>query len=298
VRELRLTLDGDMERYVWFLNGRALWEEDTIAVRAGEIVRFVMVNRTMMHHPMHLHGHFFRVLNGQGDFAPLKHTVDVAPMSTTVIEFAADEFGDWLFHCHLLYHMESGMARVVRYAGYEPGPELAGGRAVHEDHWRAFASAALLNSMSAGELRIADTRNEITLAWEAGWGTSREHGGTAEVRLSRAVNGFFLPFGAVEFTDEEGDDGAETVGAAGLRYLLPLLIWTEVRVDTSGALGVSLEKELPLLPRLELHGVAEYDSHEGWEGEVELSYAVSRALTLLGGWHSDHGWGIGVGLHW
>jgi hypothetical protein len=161
-----------------------------------------------------------------------------------------------------------------------------------------FASAALLTSMTAGELRIADTRNEITLAWEAGWGTSRKHGGTAELRLSRAVNAFFLPFGAVEYTDEEGDDGAETVGAAGVRYLLPLLIWTEVRVDTGGALGVSFEKELPLLPRLELHGAAEYDSHEGWEGEVGLSYAVSRAITLLGGWHSDHGWGGGVGLSW
>ena len=135
MREVRLTLDGDMERYVWFLDGTALWEDDTIRVRAGEVVRFVMVNRTMMHHPMHLHGHFFRVVNGQGDRAPLKHTVDVAPMSTTVIEFAADELGDWLFHCHLLYHMESGMARVVRYEGYDPGPSLVGGRgAVHEDH--------------------------------------------------------------------------------------------------------------------------------------------------------------------
>ena len=168
VREVRLTLDGDMERYVWFLNGRALWEDDTIPVRAGEVVRFVMINRTMMHHPMHLHGHFFRVVNGQGDQAPLKHTVDVAPMSTTVIEFAADEFGDWLFHCHLLYHMESGMARVVRYEGYEPGPGLAGGRAVHEDHWYAFAAAAVLSSMTAGELRLADTRNDLDLAWEAG----------------------------------------------------------------------------------------------------------------------------------
>jgi CopA family copper-resistance protein len=112
VREIRLTLDGDMERYVWFLNNKAISESDSILIREGEVVRFIMINRTMMHHPMHLHGHFFRVVNGQGDYAPLKHTVDVAPMSTTVIEFDANEFGDWFFHCHLLYHMESGMARV------------------------------------------------------------------------------------------------------------------------------------------------------------------------------------------
>ena len=68
VREIRLTLDGDMERYVWFLNNKPLSESDVIRIRAGEVVRFIMINRTMMHHPMHLHGHFFRVINGQGDY--------------------------------------------------------------------------------------------------------------------------------------------------------------------------------------------------------------------------------------
>ena len=58
----------------------------------------------MMHHPMHLHGHFFRVLNKNGEYSPLKHTVDVAPMQKTVIEFDANEYGDWFFHCHILYH--------------------------------------------------------------------------------------------------------------------------------------------------------------------------------------------------
>jgi hypothetical protein len=67
VREIRLTLDGDMERYVWLLNNRALSEDDDILIKKGEVVRFIMINRTMMHHPMHLHGHFFRLVNGQGD---------------------------------------------------------------------------------------------------------------------------------------------------------------------------------------------------------------------------------------
>jgi FtsP/CotA-like multicopper oxidase with cupredoxin domain len=66
VREIRLTLDGDMERYVWFLNNKPLSESDSIEIKRGEVVRFIMINRTMMHHPMHLHGHFFRVLNAQG----------------------------------------------------------------------------------------------------------------------------------------------------------------------------------------------------------------------------------------
>ena len=71
-REVRLTLEGDMERYVWSLNGKTLYASDSIKIEKGETVRFIMINRSMMHHPMHLHGHFFRVLNGQGARSPLK----------------------------------------------------------------------------------------------------------------------------------------------------------------------------------------------------------------------------------
>ena len=124
---MRLTLDGDMERYVWFLNGRALWEDDTIPVRAGEVVRFVMINRTMMHHPMHLHGHFFRVVNGQGDQAR-SSTPWTSRRCRPRSSSSPPTSSAMALHGHLLYHMESGMARVVCYEGYEPGPGLAGGR--------------------------------------------------------------------------------------------------------------------------------------------------------------------------
>ena len=72
------------------------------------------------HHPMHLHGHFFRVLNASKEFSPLKHTVDVPPHVTRVIEFLANEPGEWLLHCHNLYHMKSGMARIVKYVSFTP----------------------------------------------------------------------------------------------------------------------------------------------------------------------------------
>jgi hypothetical protein len=194
--------------------------------------------------------------------------------------------------------MESGMARVVRYEGYEPGPGLAGGRAVHEDHWHAFAAAALLSSMTAGELRLADTRNDIALTWEAGWGGD-EDDWTVQLRYGRAVNAFFRPFAAVEVEGNlHGDGEAQAQAVAGVRYLLPLLVETELRADTGGAVGVVFEKELPLLPRLELHGTAAYDSDDGWEGEFDLQYAVTRSLSLVGGWHSGYGWGAGVGLRW
>jgi FtsP/CotA-like multicopper oxidase with cupredoxin domain len=88
---------------------------DPLLIRHGDRVRIEMVNQTMMWHPMHLHGHFFRVLQGAGERAPLKHTVNVPPRETVRIEFTADNPGQWIFHCHNLYHLEAGMARVFEY---------------------------------------------------------------------------------------------------------------------------------------------------------------------------------------
>lgn len=110
IYDLKLILGGDMERYVWHINGKAIHEDRTIEINEGDVVRFTFVNDTMMHHPMHLHGHFFRVVNANGDFSPLKHTVDVPPHGSRTIEFYANEPGQWMLHCHNLYHMKTGMA--------------------------------------------------------------------------------------------------------------------------------------------------------------------------------------------
>lgn len=115
VRELELRLTGNMERYMWGINNRPLSEVDKILVKKGEVIRFKLINQTMMHHPMHLHGHFFRVLNDQGEYSPLKHTVSVPPMDEVTIEFLASEDKDWFFHCHNLYHMMAGLSRIVSY---------------------------------------------------------------------------------------------------------------------------------------------------------------------------------------
>jgi FtsP/CotA-like multicopper oxidase with cupredoxin domain len=114
-RTFRLPLQGDMQRYVWMIDGQAWPQADPLRIRQGEQVQLELVNQTMMWHPMHLHGHFFRVLQGAGDRCPLKHTVNVAPGETVRIEFAADNPGRWFFHCHNLYHLEAGMARELVY---------------------------------------------------------------------------------------------------------------------------------------------------------------------------------------
>ncbi len=296
VREVRLTLDGDMGRYVWFLNSLPLSAEDTIVVRKGERVRFIMINRTMMHHPMHLHGQFFRVVNGQGERSPLKHTVDVAPMTTTVIEFSAQEVGDWFFHCHLLYHMESGMARVVHYQEFNPPEAVSAIRPrLYRDRWYPYAVAEITTNMSEGMAVVANTRNIFSLEWEAGWrtvqGTHWELVGSYDRYFNRFVSAFV---GA----HSEGVDGEAEVtrAVAGLRYLLPLNLESLLWVDSDAGWRGAIEYELEITPRIGLHAEALYDSHEGWEEAAALSYTLARNLALAVRWHSEYGAGAGVRL--
>lgn len=114
-RTFRLPLQGDMTRYIWMIDGQVWPKADPLLIRRGDRVQIELVNETGMWHPMHLHGHFFRVLQGAGDRCPLKHTVNVAPKETLKIEFTADNPGQWFFHCHNAYHLEGGMAREFQY---------------------------------------------------------------------------------------------------------------------------------------------------------------------------------------
>ena len=115
-KELKFDLTGNMNRYVWSLDNKVVSESDKILIRKGENIRIILFNNSMMRHPMHLHGHDFRLLNGQGENAIMKNIIDIMPMERDTIEFAANEAGgDWFFHCHILYHMMSGMGRVFSY---------------------------------------------------------------------------------------------------------------------------------------------------------------------------------------
>jgi FtsP/CotA-like multicopper oxidase with cupredoxin domain len=115
VRPFTLALQGNMANYVWTINGQAYPKADPLVISRGDRVQLELRNETSMWHPMHLHAHFFRVLQGAGERAPLKHTVSVAPHETVRIEFTADNPGRWFFHCHNLYHLEAGMARAFEY---------------------------------------------------------------------------------------------------------------------------------------------------------------------------------------
>ena len=113
-RELEIHLTGNMERFMWAFDGVTYSHlKDPIPFRYNERVRVVLVNDSMMAHPIHLHGHFFEVVTGNPGRHPRKHTVNVLPGGKVAFDFTADERGDWAFHCHLLYHMHAGMFNVV-----------------------------------------------------------------------------------------------------------------------------------------------------------------------------------------
>lgn len=113
-RSMQIHLTGNMERYMWAFDGVKLSEvKDPIPFLQNERVRITLVNDTMMGHPIHLHGHFFELVTGHGEFAPRKHTIQVQPGGTATFDVTMDALGDWAFHCHLLYHMHAGMMQVV-----------------------------------------------------------------------------------------------------------------------------------------------------------------------------------------
>nr|WP_306155403.1 copper resistance system multicopper oxidase [Roseovarius sp. MMSF_3281] len=116
-RTIELRLTGNMERYIWSINGVKYDDADPIVLNYGERVRIRFINETMMAHPMHLHGMWSIVDTGQGARNPIKHTVSVQPGTTTDMEVEVDAPGQWAFHCHLSYHADGGMFRKVVVRG-------------------------------------------------------------------------------------------------------------------------------------------------------------------------------------
>ena len=116
-REIEIHATGNMQRYMWSFDGKKYSEaRQPIAFNYGERLRFTMVNDTMMEHPLHLHGMFMELDNGHGAHKPRKHTVILKPGEKMSVEITVDAPGLWAFHCHVLYHMEVGMFRVVSVA--------------------------------------------------------------------------------------------------------------------------------------------------------------------------------------
>lgn len=120
--ELVIHLGGTMERYIWTMNGKKFNEAEPLRVKYGDRIRLKFVNDSMMAHPMHLHGMFVQLENGQpSEYMPNKHTLIVPPGKTVSALLTADELGEWAIHCHLLYHMSAGMMNKLIVANVADG---------------------------------------------------------------------------------------------------------------------------------------------------------------------------------
>ncbi len=311
LKEILFNLTGNMNRYVWSINGVPLSETDKIKIEQGQKVRITLNNLTMMHHPMHLHGHFFRVINKNGEYSPLKHTVNVAPMQKTVIEFDANEYGDWFFHCHVLYHLNGGMARVFSYD--TPRDErldsypLANLTTEANEYftWGEVSGASHMTEFYATTTNI---RNQFRLRAEYGWNENLE----ATLTYERYLNDYFRVFagGSLENEEEDSLDEVEPTAIGGIRYLLPLLIDSELSIDNKLRPQVAFSAGLLLFPRLELYGEYEYQIDFGWNSDLEqgkdyssetvyqigLEYVLSKGFRLMGSYDNRFGAGGGISL--
>lgn len=316
-RTLYFELTGNMNRYVWSLNNRTVSETDVVKIKRGENVRIVIYNNTMMRHPMHLHGHFFRVLNGQGDYAPLKNTLDIMPMETDTIEFAGTESGDWFFHCHILYHMMSGMGRIMSYENSPPNPQIPdvrlARRKLFEDDRKFYgmANIGLESNGSDGEVLYANTRWLIATEWRLG--LNPKNGYESETIIGRYLGKmqWWMPFIGFDYhynsrVKRPGDIGYEPeynlfgqesnqsnrhTFIAGVRYTLPMLFIAEARVDGIGKFRAQLMREdIPISSRLRLNVMANTDK----EYMAGFRYVLTKYLSLSTHYDSDMGLGAGL----
>ncbi|WP_338359685.1 multicopper oxidase domain-containing protein, partial [Yeosuana marina] len=312
VKEVLLNLTGNMNRYIWSMNGVPLSEADKIKINSKEVTRITFNNLTMMHHPMHLHGHFFRVINKNGDYSPLKHTVNVPPMQKITIEFYGnngDESGDWFFHCHILYHLMGGMARVVSYdTPRDPRmDEFPVSKIIKEtDKWYSWGMVDALSQNTTMNLVTSNIRNQFNASVEYGYNKNLE----AEFTYERYLHDYLRVFGGVNIENEtrKSLDQFKTTAVVGVRYLTPYLFALDARIDSELRPRISLGRSIMVFPKLSVFGYYEYQLDLGivnnlpigkdftsetvWSAGAE--YFLSRNFSLMASY--DNRFGSGGGL--
>lgn len=314
VKELRFTLTGNMNRYVWSMDNRVLSESDKIPVKKGEILRITLHNNSMMRHPMHLHGFDFRLINGQGDYAPLKNVLDIMPMETDTIEFLANTEGDWFFHCHILYHMMAGMNRVFSVGDYQ-NPYLT-------DKAKAYKMLQRESNMlhfmvqndfatngNDGELMLHNTRWSIGTEWRLGYNSM--HGYETETHVGRYIGKmqWLMPFVGFDwryrkmgmdmeekniFGQSNNKDKRASV-SIGFNYTLPMLIRFQAEVFHDGITRLQLMREdIPVAKRLRAGFMVNTDK----EYMIDLRYILSRNISVRTHYDSDMGFGAGISVNY
>lgn len=307
VRTLHFELTGNMNRYVWTLDNLTISESDKILIKKGENIRIILSNQSMMRHPMHLHGHFFRIVNGQGDFAPLKNVLDIMPMEIDTIEFhASEEYGDWYFHCHILYHMMAGMGRIFSYEDSPENPD-ANLRKVYADDRRFYLGAdiGLESNGSDGEVSLMNTRWLLQAEWRLG--LNDRSGYETESHFGRFLgrNQFALIYAGWDWRSRQAGEpernlfgqinskDSRGVACVGLQYTFPFFLVADLRVDHTGNIRVELRRDdIPLSNRLRLWGAVNSDLEYSLGGR----YILTKYLSASAHYDSDMGFGAGVAV--
>jgi CopA family copper-resistance protein len=315
VKELRFELSGNMNRYVWSLDNKVVSETDKILIKKGENVRITIYNGSMMRHPMHLHGHDFRILNGQGDYAPLKNIIDIMPMETDVLEFNANVEGDWFFHCHILYHMMAGMGRIFTYENQAPNPlianpKLAQRKLFGEDRkFHLMAENDFATNGNDGMAMFSNTRWSIGTEWRLGY--NNMHGYETETHIGRYIGKmqWIMPFVGFDWRYRKMEDGEmeknvfgqgstkdeRSVFSAGLEYTMPMLIKAQAEVFTDGNFRLQFERmDIPVSKRLRMDLMWNTDK----EYMAGIRYIIKRNVSIKTHFDSDMGLGFGVNLNY
>ena len=284
-REISLNLTGNMDRYTWAMDHKTLLESRKILIHKDEIVRLSMNNQTMMHHPMHLHGHFFRVLNGQENKSPLKHTVDVPSMDKVIIEFEADKEKDWFFHCHNLYHLNTGMGRVVSYKNTTKATRKTFTKFA-DDSWYYNTDFSILSNMTMGTIRAENTRNAFEIVYDYNY--EKEY--DLEAVYIRNLTLFLDLYVGGNFERTDLNKKPEDLAIFGVHYILPLLIELDLRIDSQKKFRLELSSDLQLTKRFKFEWFANTDE----EFQLNLGYELNKKYLLQAIYDSDFKWGIGL----
>lgn len=309
VKEILLNLTGNMNRYIWSMNGIPLAETDKITIEEGQVTRMTLNNLTMMHHPMHLHGHFFRVINENGEYSPLKHTVNVPPMQKVTIEFYGNEYGDWFFHCHILYHMMGGMARVISYdtprdPRLDPYPIS---KLIHEtNRFYSWGMADVASHNTSVNLTTSNIRNQFNFLMEYGWNQNLE----AEFSYEYYLYDYLSVFGGinVENTRRNSLDEMNTTAVLGIRWFTPYMFNVDLRVDNELRPRIGIGRSISVFPKFSLFGYYEYQIDVGLVNNLEVGqnfeqeivwnagaqYMLSKNFSLMTSY--DNRFGAGAGL--
>ncbi|MBB2949890.1 multicopper oxidase family protein [Sphingobacterium sp. JUb56] len=314
VRDLKFTLTGNMNRYVWSMDNKVLAESDKIPVKKGEVLRITLYNNSMMRHPIHLHGFDFRVLNGKKENAPLKNVIDIMPMEVDTIEFLANEEGDWFFHCHILYHMMAGMNRVFEVGDYKnpllPNKEKAYKALQKESNMAHFmAQNDFATNGNDGSAMIQNARWSLGTEWRLGYNDM--HGYEVETHLGRYIGKmqWLMPFVGFDWRYRRmGEDEHEKnifgqvnkkdvrrAVSAGFMYTLPMLVNFQAEVYHDGIVRLQLMREdIPISPRLRGGFMVNTDL----EYMGDLTYVINKNMGIRTHYDSDMGWGFGLSLNY